>query len=559
MAIGRISGPMLRANLERQGVDLSIETDLLYVDVNNNRIGINKAVPTKSLQVDNVTIENNQIRSVSGDLDLGAVADITITGGTDGFYLKTDGSGNLSFAEVVTDFVISDGSNTDTFNTGETLIFSGTAPITTAVSNNQVTVAADDATVSTKGIASFDSNDFTVTSGAVSIKTNGVSNDQLAGSIANDKLVNSSITIGLDSVSLGSTQTDLNGITSIDVDNITIDGNTVSSTDTNGNIVVDPDGTGQLVIQGNNAATIPSGTTAQRPSGNAGDIRVNSETGNFEYYDGSEWQAVAPSIGVSTIDTFSGDNSTVAFTLNESTTTAGTIVTLNGVVQSPGNAYSVSSTTLTFTEAPKTGDAIEVRYISTAFNPGTQIFDLDTSVAVNDSSANIVSKINGSNVMVTTASSTTVTNDLVVQGAIKSDTFYFVKRSTNTAITYPGSYGVVTIDYEDAGDDYGSTDAMWSSSTDRFTPTVAGLWYFRASIDAYPGVSSEGGIQILKNGSVVAQVSHIGAIRPQATTHLYMNGTTDYIQFQAYTQGATTRNQQAENSFFEALLVKQAE
>ena len=559
MAIGRISGPMLRANLERQGVDLSIETDLLYVDVNNNRVGINRAVPTKSLQVDNVTIENNQIRSVSGDLDLGAVADITITGGTDGFYLKTDGSGNLSFAEVVTDFVISDGSNTDTFNTGETLIFSGTAPITTAVSNNQVTVAADDATVSTKGIASFDSNDFTVTSGAVSIKTNGVSNDQLAGSIANDKLVNSSITIGLDSVSLGSTQTDLNGITSIDVDNITIDGNTVSSTDTNGNIVVDPDGTGQLVIQGNNAATIPSGTTAQRPSGNAGDIRVNSETGNFEYYDGSEWQAVAPSIGVSTIDTFSGDNSTVAFTLNESTTTAGTIVTLNGVVQSPGNAYSVSSTTLTFTEAPKTGDAIEVRYISTAFNPGTQIFDLDTSVAVNDSSANIVSKINGSNVMVTTASSTTVTNDLVVQGAIKSDTFYFVKRSTNTAITYPGSYGVVTIDYEDAGDDYGSTDAMWSSSTDRFTPTVAGLWYFRASIDAYPGVSSEGGIQILKNGSVVAQVSHIGAIRPQATTHLYMNGTTDYIQFQAYTQGATTRNQQAENSFFEALLVKQAE
>jgi hypothetical protein len=559
MAIGRISGPMLRANLERQGVDLSIETDLLYVDVNNNRVGINRAVPTKSLQVDNVTIENNQIRSVSGDLDLGAVADITITGGTDGFYLKTDGSGNLSFAEVVTDFVISDGSNTDTFNTGETLIFSGTAPITTAVSNNQVTVAADDATVSTKGIASFDSNDFTVTSGAVSIKTNGVSNDQLAGSIANDKLVNSSITIGLDSVSLGSTQTDLNGITSIDVDNITIDGNTVSSTDTNGNIVVDPDGTGQLVIQGNNAATIPSGTTAQRPSGNAGDIRVNSETGNFEYYDGSEWQAISPSIGVSTIDTFSGDNSTVAFTLNESTTTAGTIVTLNGVVQSPGNAYSVSSTTLTFTEAPKTGDAIEVRYISTAFNPGTQIFDLDTSVAVNDSSANIVSKINGSNVMVTTASSTTVTNDLVVQGAIKSDTFYFVKRSTNTAITYPGSYGVVTIDYEDAGDDYGSTDAMWSSSTDRFTPTVAGLWYFRASIDAYPGVSSEGGIQILKNGSVVAQVSHIGAIRPQATTHLYMNGTTDYIQFQAYTQGATTRNQQAENSFFEALLVKQAE
>ena len=100
MAIGRISGPMLRANLERLGVDLSIETDLLYVDVNNNRIGINQAVPTKSLQVDNVTIENNQIRSVSGQLDLGTISDVKITGGTNGYFLQTDGTGNLVWADA---------------------------------------------------------------------------------------------------------------------------------------------------------------------------------------------------------------------------------------------------------------------------------------------------------------------------------------------------------------------------------------------------------------------------------------------------------------------------
>ena len=102
MAIGRISGPMLRANLERQGVDLSVETNLLYVDVNNNRIGVNEAVPTKSLHVDNVTIENNEIRSTSAALDLGATpSDITIGGGTDGYFLQTDGAGNLVWAEVV--------------------------------------------------------------------------------------------------------------------------------------------------------------------------------------------------------------------------------------------------------------------------------------------------------------------------------------------------------------------------------------------------------------------------------------------------------------------------
>ena len=31
MAIGRISGAMLKANLERQGTDLAVETDLLYI------------------------------------------------------------------------------------------------------------------------------------------------------------------------------------------------------------------------------------------------------------------------------------------------------------------------------------------------------------------------------------------------------------------------------------------------------------------------------------------------------------------------------------------------
>ena len=40
MAIGRISGAMLKNNLERLGTDLSFETDLLYLDVANSRIGI---------------------------------------------------------------------------------------------------------------------------------------------------------------------------------------------------------------------------------------------------------------------------------------------------------------------------------------------------------------------------------------------------------------------------------------------------------------------------------------------------------------------------------------
>ena len=51
MAIGRISGPLLKQNLIRDGVNLAFETNLLYLDVVNSRIGINTAAPQYQLDV----------------------------------------------------------------------------------------------------------------------------------------------------------------------------------------------------------------------------------------------------------------------------------------------------------------------------------------------------------------------------------------------------------------------------------------------------------------------------------------------------------------------------
>ena len=113
MAIGRISGAMLKANLERLGTDLAFETDLLYLDVTNDRIGVNTSSPTQSLQVDNVTINNSQIRSTSGALDLGAIADITISGGTNNYVLATDGAGTLSWKDASTISGSTTGMNTE--------------------------------------------------------------------------------------------------------------------------------------------------------------------------------------------------------------------------------------------------------------------------------------------------------------------------------------------------------------------------------------------------------------------------------------------------------------
>ena len=51
MAIGRITGPMLSANLTRSGTDLAFETNLLALDVTNSRVGIGTASPATTLHV----------------------------------------------------------------------------------------------------------------------------------------------------------------------------------------------------------------------------------------------------------------------------------------------------------------------------------------------------------------------------------------------------------------------------------------------------------------------------------------------------------------------------
>ena len=54
-------------------------------------------------------------------------------------------------------------------------------------------------------------------------------------------------------------------------------------------------------------------------------------------------------------DTFSGDDSTVAFTLSQTSSTNDVEVFVGNVQQEPTIAYSISGSTLTFTEAPPTG------------------------------------------------------------------------------------------------------------------------------------------------------------------------------------------------------------
>lgn len=148
--------------------------------------------------------------------------------------------------------------------------------------------------------------------------------------------------------------------------NLTVNDTTLGTVNAGDSIIFEVTGSGTVQIDTSTALGIAVGNTAQRPgSPTAGDMRFNTTTGFVEIYDGSQWENVGGSeFGSITSQTLSGDNSTVAFTLNQAASTAGVIVSINGTIQEPTSSYSVSGTTITFTEAPESGDTIEVRFIS---------------------------------------------------------------------------------------------------------------------------------------------------------------------------------------------------
>ena len=85
----------------------------------------------------------------------------------------------------------------------------------------------------------------------------------------------------------------------LNVDNLTLNGNSLTSTNTNGNITIDPNGTGYVEIIGTNGLVIPVGTSAQQGPAVAGAIRLNSDSTQFEGYSGTNWSSLG---GVRSVD-----------------------------------------------------------------------------------------------------------------------------------------------------------------------------------------------------------------------------------------------------------------
>lgn len=108
---------------------------------------------------------------------------------------------------------------------------------------------------------------------------------------------------------------------------------------------------------------IPNGTTAQRPStATNGTFRYNTDTAKFELYQNGGWINPTSRGKVSIVkDTFTGDGSTLAYTLSQTPANANAIqVFVGNVHQNPSVAYTVSTSTLSFVVAPPLSQVIEV-------------------------------------------------------------------------------------------------------------------------------------------------------------------------------------------------------
>ena len=142
--------------------------------------------------------------------------------GSAGQFLKTDGSTNLAWSTVNQYIDLAGDTGTDTYNTAETLTFAGTGGMVQTVTDNTVTVTAT-----------------------------ALTNANLDGSagITNANIANPQVSLGGQTLTLGAAATtDITGLTSIVVDDITINGQTVSTTASNKDINLSPHGTGTVIV-----------------------------------------------------------------------------------------------------------------------------------------------------------------------------------------------------------------------------------------------------------------------------------------------------------------------
>jgi cytoskeletal protein CcmA (bactofilin family) len=331
MAIGRISGPLLKANLIRNGVDLAFETDLLYIDVNNNRIGINNASPSTDLDVNGTT--RSTTLTVDNQLDIG---NLTITGNTVSSTINTisfapSGDDPVVYHSVLdVDDIRITGNTVSTTNSNSNLELkpngSGTLELQSSTNitgdlyvtgnvnaDGNVTIGGnitigDSLTDEIQFVGSIKSdlipesdNTYDLGSSSFRWKTAYV-NDLFADTLNVPTLDIGDISIRDNEITTG-TGLDLyingNGTGGVRLGNFKIVDNVITNVSNNAITQIGQTGTGYFKIDTTNGFVPPRGTDAERPTAYAvlGMTRYNTNSKALEVWDGTAWASPAGATG----------------------------------------------------------------------------------------------------------------------------------------------------------------------------------------------------------------------------------------------------------------------
>ena len=156
---------------------------------------------SNSVDVDAGTIDGTTIGATSASTGKFSTLNVagdgaTVTGIKDEDDMSSNSNVKLATQQSIKAYVdsqvtaqdldlISDGGNIDVDLDSESLTVTGGEGIDTSATGTTLTIAAEEATSSNKGVASFSTDNFTVSSGAVTIKDQGVANAELANMAAN--------------------------------------------------------------------------------------------------------------------------------------------------------------------------------------------------------------------------------------------------------------------------------------------------------------------------------------------------------------------------------------
>ena len=218
------------------------------------------------------------------------------------------------------------------------------------------------------------------------------------------------------------------------IGNFYINNNTVTVINADGNINLTPLGNGIVAINSTTALLLPVGNNLTRPaSPSTGMTRFNTISQGLEVWDGNNWIAVGSNGSGSTVivsDKFTGTGSQTNFTLSQDSTTAGTMVSINGVMQIPDIGYSITGNVLSLSEAALTTDIVEARTITTT-STVTSIYQGNSSIGFGSSTNSYpITFTVGSNVTASFGTaSTTIYNNVIVSST------YVPSTITSSGIT----------------------------------------------------------------------------------------------------------------------------